>query len=125
MGAVVASGLVVLISCFTSRINVATGVAAAVEPVGGIIFHSSREVQSRAWDLGRMVRVLHRSTFQPWPLANLIVRESHIPRTATRVVHREPVKSLPVFADLPDIFVAIDMFSAYLGFIITASTSIL
>lgn len=118
MGTVFASGLVVLISYFTLHLNVATGIAAAGGPAGGIIFPLIARSAITKIGFGGTVRVFALINLITMGTANLIVRERRLPRTATGVVTKEPVTSTSSSMGAPYMLMTAGMFCTFSGFFV-------
>ena len=73
MGTVFASGLFVLISYFKTHLNVATGIAAAGGPVGGIVFPLIARSTIASIGFGWTVRLFALINLLTMVVANVIV----------------------------------------------------
>lgn len=118
MGTVFASGLVVLISYFTTHLNVATGIAATGGPVGGIVFPLIARAAVTGIGFGWTVRLFALINMLTMGIANLIVRERRMPQKGECVSHTELHAPQPVRNDVPYLCMTLGMFSTYLGFFV-------
>lgn len=116
-GTIFASGIVVLISYFTSHLNAATGIAAAGGSAGGILFPLM--VRSAVTSIGFEGSQL----FAPINLLNMdvadfIVRERPVSSTGKSVQHTESRGSTPIFKDLPYVYMTLGMAFTLMSFFV-------
>jgi hypothetical protein len=113
MGTIFASGVAVLISYFTSHLNVATGIAAAGGPAGGILFPLIAKNAIPSIGFGGTLRLIALINLLTMSVANLIVRERRAPQTGISLQRTDPRKSESVFKDAAYLSMMLGMFFTY------------